>query len=242
VIELPRGATALDFAYALHSKIGDGTIGVKIDGAIAKLDTPLHSGCSVEVLTSARQTPGKEWLDFVMTRRAKEKIRYALRQQQRQQFRTQGVEQIEKLFRQAGLNWNRLLKEGRLEQACQEQRNQSLEHLLIQVGEGSFRASDLVAWFTEAGEETRGEPSKALRVLPGEKCRVVVGGLMQVRTRFAKCCTPKPGDAIIGYLAQGHEVRIHHADCDSVTQLDSRRLVEVGWAPAKEGVTEVLAG
>ncbi len=239
VIELPRGATALDFAYALHSKIGDTTVGVKQDGAIVKLDTKLPSGCQAEVLTSPKQVPSKEWLEFVVTPRARQKIRYAIRRQQRAQLRLQGIEQAEKAFRQAGLNWNRLLKEGRLEQACQLNRNQSLEHTLFCIGEGSVRVHELVGWFAVQEEATKPlEPPKEVRHAPNTPARFVVSGFGDVVTRVAKCCNPQPFVPVIGYLAQGREVRVHRSDCEALRELEPQRLVEVSWSVAEDSRPE----
>ncbi len=239
VLELPRGATALDFAYALHSKIGDTTVGVKLDGAIVKLDTKLPSGCQAEVLTSTKQVPSKEWLEFVVTPRARQKIRYAIRRQHRAELRHQGIEQAEKAFRQAGLNWNRLLKEGRLEQACQLNRNQSLEHTLFCIGEGSVRASEMVGWFAEPEEALKPlEPPREFRHAPNAPARFVVSGLGDIVTRVAKCCHPEPFVPVVGYLTQGREVRVHRSDCEALKDLEPQRLVEVSWSVAPEGRPE----
>ena len=233
IIELPNKATALDFAYAVHTEVGSRTTGVKINDVIAKLDSPLQTGDRVTVLTSAKQVPNKEWLGFAATHRARSKIRHALREQQREQFRKQGWERLEQEFRASGLNLNRMVKESRLEQECLQHRNQTFEHVLFCLGENSIRASTVLGWFVSSQEATVLEElvpetkPQAPRIETGKT--VLVDGLEQVPIRIARCCTPTASDPIQGYLAEGGLVSVHHPDCEALHHLNPDRQVPVHW-------------
>ena len=233
LLELPAEATALDFAYAIHTEVGRRATGVKINDAIVKLESPLRTGDRVTVLTSPKQTPSKEWLRFVATRRARSKIRHALREQQREQFRKQGWERLEQEFRASGLNLNRMVKEGRLEQACLQHRNQSFEHVLFCLGEGSIRASELLGWFITIPDSTAPEapvPEAKPRPLQiGSGKTVFVDGLEQIPTRIARCCNPTSSHPIRGYLTEGGLVSVHHSDCEALQRLTPERQVSVHW-------------
>lgn len=233
IIELPAKATALDFAYAVHTEVGCRTTGVKINDVIAKLEAPLQTGDRVAVLTSAKQVPNQEWLGFASTRRARSKIRHALREQQREQFRKQGWGQLEQEFRASGLNLNRMVKEGRLEQECLQRHNQTFEHVLFCLGENSIQTSTVLGWFVSASESATLEQPvleakpQAPRIGTGKT--VFVDGLEQVPTRIARCCTPTSNDPIQGYLAEGGLVSVHHPDCEALQRLNPDRQVPVHW-------------
>ena len=232
IIELPEQATALDFAYAVHTQVGNHTTGIKINDVIAKLDSPLKTGDCVTVMTSAKQVPNKEWLEFASTRSARTKIRHALREQQREQFRKTGWERLEQEFRASGLNLNRMVKEGRLEQECLQHRNQTFEHVLFCLGENSIRASAVLGWFVAAPETTAAETPAPPPPPPqpvGTGNVVFVDGLEQVPTRIARCCTPTSNDPIQGFLTEGGLVSIHHPDCEALQRLNPDRQVSVHW-------------
>ena len=142
IFEFPQGATPIDFAYAIHSQVGNRTVGAKTNGVITRLEVPLQNGDIVEIMTSPKQLPRKEWLDLVKTRQARNKIKHALHEQNREVCRRRGSEMLEKEFRSQGLNLNRMMREGILEKECRTWKNQNFDHLLKMIKSGSPKFSN----------------------------------------------------------------------------------------------------
>ena len=140
ILELPKDASPVDFAYHIHTDIGNQIAGVKINNTISKIDSQLENGDCVEILTSPRQHPTKEWLNFVKTHKARNKIRQFVNLQKREEFRRDAWNILEKDFRQAGLNLNRMVRENRLENECQQRKSQSFEHVLNCIGQAGLSA------------------------------------------------------------------------------------------------------
>lgn len=235
IVELPKGATAVDFAYAIHTEVGHHVIGAKTNGRIVKLDDTLKSGDQVEVLTSPRQNPHKEWLTFVKTSKAKNKIRHAVHEQTREHNRKTGWELLDKEFKKHNLNLNRMVKEGKLEQSSQEHKNQTFEHILFCLGEGTVRINEVVRWFVVIEEEEPAAPQKSSDSSSRRKGHisptnpVIVDGMTNMLTRFAKCCAPEKGDAILGYITQGRGITVHRQECSSLKKMDSSRFISIHW-------------
>ncbi|MGK5091331.1 TGS domain-containing protein [Deltaproteobacteria bacterium TL4] len=235
IIELPKNATPVDFAYAIHSNIGDHMVGAKINGKIARLDDLLKSGDHVEVMTSPKQHPRKEWLKFIQSSKARAKIRYAIREQTRNLLRRKGWEILEKEFKHNELNLNRMVKEGKLEQESKQQKNQSFDHILFSLGEGGVRVNEVVGWFIVPSkeEELQHEPVDPNRPRKtGSKHQnspITVQGLTHLLSRLAKCCSPQPGDVIQGFITQGQGITIHRKDCPLLETMEPTRLVNVEW-------------
>ena len=249
IFELPRGATAIDFAYAIHTGVGNRIVGAKTNGTITKLEIPLENGDTVEIMTSTKQVPRKEWLDLVKTRHARNKIKHALLEQHRETCRKQGTEMLEKEFRGNGLNLSKMIRDGKMDQECRTRKNQSFEHILFCIGDGSIRCEELSGWFLEKSKEvgpsvnegpaeTGGEVSaqesgglqeKLFRETVYKGDHLIVEGTARVNTRLAKCCLPKQGDPIRGYLTQGGAVTVHHQLCRSLRKLNPDRMLSVHW-------------
>lgn len=234
VMELPQGASPIDFAYAIHTELGNHVIGARLNGKIAKLDTPLSNGDRVEVVTSPKQTPREEWLQFVKTARARSKIRYSIHLQEREAFRRKGWEKLEKLFRKNQLNLNRISREGELDRMIQKHRHQSTDAVLFQIGEGTTRPEEVLGWFVPL-EETP-VPIKVLPpLLPKGKISldelVVAGGISNIQLRFAKCCDPAESSQLMGYITHGYGISVHTFNCASFERMDSRRKIEIYWTP-----------
>ncbi len=237
IFELPRDSTSIDLAYSIHSQVGNRMVGAKANGSIIRMETPLRSGDSVEILTSPKQTPRKEWLDHVKTRHARNKIKHALHQQHREECRSKGSEMLDREFRKHGLNLNRMVKEGKLEHECKANKNQSFEHILFCIGDGSIRCEELLSWFVETPAETLDIEDETPAIPTGKllegsiKIPFIVEGMREVHTRRAKCCSPEPGDQIQGYLTQGHVISVHHKRCRSIRKMDPERYISVHWHP-----------
>lgn len=261
IFELPCGATAIDFAYAIHTGVGNRIVGAKTNGTIIKLELPLENGDMVEILTSTKQVPHKEWLDIVKTRHARNKIKHALLEQHREICRKRGTEMLEKEFRGSGLNLSKMIRDGRMDQECRSRKNQSYEHILFCVGDGSIRCEELSGWFLETPKEedttkieNQEEPAdQVLSPASGmatakdsgatfvSKENFIVEGTARVNTRLAKCCQPKQGDPIRGYLTQGGAVTVHHQQCRSFRKLNPDRMLSVRWTAglSKDKETQV---
>ena len=239
ILELPIGASPVDFAYHIHTDIGNQIAGVKINNTISKIDTQLENGDCVEILTSPRQHPTKEWLNFVKTHKARNKIRQFVNLQKREEFRRDAWNILEKDFRQAGLNLNRMVRENRLENECQQRKSQSFEHILNCIGQGSVRSQEILQWFVDAPNEFAATPtiqpknkktslSIKTHFIPG-KFHVCVEGLEEAVTSLAGCCKPMPGDDIIGYISKNRMIKIHKKNCVSASHLENDQLLAVNW-------------
>ena len=239
ILELPIGASPVDFAYHIHTDIGNQIAGVKINNNISKIDTQLENGDCVEILTSPRQHPTKEWLNFVKTHKARNKIRQFVNLQKREEFRRDAWNILEKDFRQAGLNLNRMVRENRLENECQQRKSQSFEHVLNCIGQGSLRSQEILQWFIDAPNEFAATPtiqpknkktslSIKTHFIPG-KFHVCVEGLEEAVTSLAGCCKPVPGDDIIGYISKNRMIKIHKKNCVSASHLENDQLLAVNW-------------
>ena len=239
ILELPIGASPVDFAYHIHTDIGNQIAGVKINNTISKIDSQLENGDCVEILTSPRQHPTKEWLNFVKTHKARNKIRQFVNLQKREEFRRDAWSILEKDFRHAGLNLNRMVRENRLENECQQRKSQSFEHVLNCIGQGSMRSQEILQWFVDAPNEFAATPTiqpknkkTSLNIkthfIPG-KFHVCVEGLEEAVTSLAGCCKPVPGDDIIGYISKNRMIKIHKRNCESASHLENDQLLAVNW-------------
>jgi GTP pyrophosphokinase len=235
VLALPRGATPVDFAYAVHSEVGAACAGAKVNGRMVPLRHQLTNGDTVEVITQANQVPRKDWLDFVVTGKARSRIRQAIRAAETARSRELGRDILERELRKAGLSFARLLEKGGLSEAVDRYGRGSLDELLAAVGYGRVAAPELVRGLR--GEEPTPPPRRARRSLlrPRDAAAGVrVGGQSDVLVRFARCCAPLPGDHVIGFVTRGRGVTVHLADCPKAFELDASRRIEVEWQPEAE--------
>ena len=250
VKSLPRGATPVDFAYAIHSDIGSRCVGAKVNGKIVPLRYKLKNGDTVEVLTSPNAHPSKDWLTFVKTSRAQQRIRGYIKQQQRDKSVQLGRELIDREFRRVGLNFNRMLKAGDLKQHANDLGYRSEEDMLAAVGYGKVAPHQLIQKIAPekvAGNEPREAPANGVngsgvmpslsrvtevaRRLVGKQARggVQIGGVDDVLVRFGRCCNPVPGDPIAGFITRGRGVTVHTVNCEKALATDPERRVDVSW-------------
>ena len=213
----PRGATPLDFAYAIHSDVGDHCTGARVNGAIVPLRSQLRSGDVVEILTDANRSPSKDWLEFVVTSKAKGKIRTFLRSEQRERSLRLGRELLDRELHKHGVSYNKAVKTGAIQKAVDDAKTASVEELLIQVGYGKYDAAKVVDSIVPADQ--RSAPPSELRESIVERVTrkvtgrdangILVSGESDVLVRFARCCSPLPGDEIVGFISRGRGVTIH---------------------------------
>ncbi|MGO9056853.1 MAG: RelA/SpoT family protein [Candidatus Binataceae bacterium] len=243
VLDFPRGATIVDFAYRIHSQVGNRLIGARVNGRMVPLRYKLESGDTIEVLTSDKQVPGKDWLNWAATARAKSRIRQWLRAQESQRSIQLAVAMLDHQLEPLGLSVNQLRRDGRLEQAVKEFSTRDVDTLLAQVGYGLVSQGQLLAKVLQPEELKvyRGEKApQAPAERPPKEARkaasggVVVSGLGDVLVRFAHCCNPLPGERITGFITRGRGVTIHLVGCPRALETDPQRRVPVVWKDGEE--------
>jgi GTP pyrophosphokinase len=245
VISLPTGATAVDFAYAVHTEVGHRCIGARVNGRLVPLESPLDNGDVVEVFTSkaATASPSQDWLAFVKTPRARNKIRQWFTKERREDAIEAGKEQISRAMRKQNLPLQRLLSGDALVALAKDLRYPDIAALYAAVGENHVTAQTIVHQLVqslggpEGTEEDIAEvttPVREPRPRSSGDPGVVVVGASDVWVKLARCCTPVPGDPILGFVTRGNGVSVHRTDCINVEGLRAQpgRLVEVEWAPS----------
>jgi GTP pyrophosphokinase len=232
VINLPRRATPIDFAYAIHSEVGARCSGAKVNGKMVALRQLLKNGDTVEVTTSPNQYPRKDWLEFVASSRARSRIRHAIRTSETERSRSLGHDMLERELRKAGLSLARLLESDGLAEVARAERRNSVDELFSALGYGRVSAVDVVRRLR--GEEAP-EPQPRRRGLFRRRrtasSGVRVSGLPDVLVRFGKCCAPLPGDDVVGFVTRGRGVTVHVKACRKVFETDPARHIDVEWEP-----------
>jgi GTP pyrophosphokinase len=235
---LPKGATPIDLAYAIHSKVGEHCSGARVNGLIVPLRYALRNGDTVEILASANQKPSKDWLKFVVTSRARTKIRHFIRMEQRERSRQMGRDILGRELRKQDYSLASAERQGWLTSAAQRLRLGNAEDLLVAVGYGKVspaHAADAVLIDVSLGGAAPASPAtEAPATIRRPTAKRSIGGIKvqgeaDILVKFAKCCTPVPGDAIVGFISRGHGVVIHQRECPKALDLDPLRRVEVAW-------------
>ena len=238
VISLKRGATPVDFAFAIHTHVGTHCSGAKANGRMVPLRYELKNGDVVEIITSAQQKPSKDWLAFVRTGRARSKIRALVRAAERERSRDLGREILERELKRYGASLQKLTKEGRVKQVAEESHYGNEEGLLVGLGYGKATAAQIVEKLLpgKAPAEPETQPgmiSQLFRKVTGRGNRatggVVVQGMNDVMVRFAHCCSPLPGDPILGFITRGRGITVHATSCSRAIDLDPARRIDVTW-------------
>ncbi|RMG15796.1 MAG: bifunctional (p)ppGpp synthetase/guanosine-3',5'-bis(diphosphate) 3'-pyrophosphohydrolase [Deltaproteobacteria bacterium] len=236
VRSFPRGATPVDFAYAVHTEVGHHCVGAKVNGRIVPLRYKLKNGDTVEILTSNHANPSKDWLTFVKTSRAQARIRSFIRKQQRDRSIAIGREILDKEVRKFGRSLNKLVKSGEIEKAAEGFGLKSTEELFSNLGYGKLTPPQVSAKLFPEAERERKEPERTGRlaqifkkVARTRRDGISVQGIDDVLVRFGRCCNPVVGDPIVGFITRGRGVTVHTADCEKVLATDPDRRVEVSW-------------
>lgn len=245
VKELPREGTPLDFAYAIHTEVGNRCIGAKINGKLLPLKTPLHNGDIVEILTSPNQSPNRGWLRFVKTSRAKNRIRNWLRQDELAKNIKIGEEICEKELRKYKLSLKKIIKTGHLKEILKKAGSNTLEDLLSKVGSGKITTKKLEELLLppEIKEERKAEEKLSDQFTAGKHGpqkpksgdAIVIDGINDMLVKISRCCMPMPGDDIIGFITTGRGITVHKTDCRNLELADPARLIEVNWSPEAVG-------
>ena len=247
VVSLPIGSTPVDFAYAIHTEVGHHCIGARVNGRLVALESQLDNGDVVEIFTSKSPNagPSRDWLMFVKSPRARNKIKQFFTKERREEAIERGKETLARLMRREGLPLQRMLTHETLSAVAADLNHPDVTALYAAVGEGNTTAQSVVRRILESfggdqavadeAAETVAVTTDSLnrrRVARGDS-GVIVKGVSDVLTKLARCCTPVPGDEIIGFVTSGQGVSVHRVACTNMNSLRSQpgRLVEVEWAP-----------
>ena len=246
---LPVGSTPVDFAYSVHTEVGNRCIGAKVNGRLVPLERKLDNGQIVEIFTSkaAGAGPSRDWLSFVASSRAKNKIRQHFAKERRDEAIELGKDSITKAIRRAGLPVQRMISHDTLGNVAHDLGYKDIAALYAAVGENHLVASTVVAKVValqttveesaEASEE-RSPVRRRTSARPSSDAGVLVRGVSDVQVKLARCCTPVPGDTILGYITKSGAVSVHRADCTNADFLrtEPERLLPVQWDPHSSSV------
>ena len=247
VVSFPRGATPIDFAYSIHTEVGHRCIGGRVNGRLVPLDYQLDTGDTVEILTSKAPAaaPSQDWLGIVKTPRARNKIRQWFSRERREDAMERGREELLRALRREGLSIQETFRSDALAIVAKEMRYPSLDALQAAIGDGHISAQSVAQRIAhevlEEDEIAAPSPPTPVRMRPPSEHGVVVKGIDDVLARLARCCTPVPGDPIIGFVTRGRGVSVHRADCPNGKALaaESGRMLEVGWDSARQASFQV---
>jgi guanosine-3',5'-bis(diphosphate) 3'-pyrophosphohydrolase len=231
---LPKGATPVDFAYLIHTEVGNQCTGAKVNGRMVPLRYQLRTGNIVEIITSKGSHPSKDWLNFVKSVKARSRVRQWIKVQEKERSLSLGREMCEKTFRKLKLNFSVLLKSEEMNQLVSHFGFKTVDDLIASVGYGKTTPLQIARKFLsspESDEDTKSLFNKIISRVRKKKSKagVLVKGVDDILIRFGKCCRPVPGDAIIGYITRGHGVTIHRTNCTNALKMSPERRIEVAW-------------
>jgi GTP pyrophosphokinase len=237
--EMPVGSTPVDFAYSIHTQVGNRCVGAKVNGRIVPLRFILRNGDTVEIITSPTQGPSRDWLKFVVTQRAKSRIKQWIKAEERKQSVELGQKLFEGELRRHDLSQS-IIKSEEMQQVLQFFSASSLEDLYAFIGHGKMSAHQVV---NKLLPEKPAEEAPVTRVVKPQKEHkgISIKGVDNVLYHTAKCCYPIPGDGLIGFVTRGRGVTIHRKDCTNFDKLafDSARLVDVEWKAEGDATSPV---
>ncbi len=245
VINLPTGSTPIDFAYRVHTAVGNNCVGAKVDGRIVPLDYKLKNGNIVSVLTSANSSgPSRDWLKVVKSSQAKSKIKQWFKKEEKTQNINKGKDRLEKEVKKQGFKLTEILKEEWLKKVAEKLSFNEINDLYAALGYGSVTLSQIITklkeYYSEYYKDKKIEEESLNLKNKGKKNReptqgIKIKGVENIKVRFAKCCNPVPGDDIIGYITRGRGVSVHRSDCPNLGEMGNEaRLIDVEWNTQKK--------
>lgn len=248
VKELPLGSCPIDFAYSIHTEVGDRCVGAKVNSSQVPLKYQLQTGDIVEIVTSPSQIPRRGWLDLVKTSRARTRIRSWLRREDKEKARVLGREICEREIRKYDTSLKKIIKSGHIRLILKQLRCNSLEELLVKVGTGAITVQNLVKGLVPA--ELRQEIDQPTAVPPEEIANLMaqpstpdktdngigvrIDGIDGMLVKVSRCCSPLPGDQIVGFITMGRGVSVHKANCSNLLSSDPKRWIDVSWSGIAE--------
>jgi GTP pyrophosphokinase len=237
----PLGATALDFAYSIHTEVGNRCTGVKVNGRMVQLRYELKSGDTVEVLTREEQRPSRDWLSIARTGRALSKIRREIREDERMKGREIGQNMLESELQKYGGNFKKLTKNGDVKTQAKEHGFRKEEELFLAIAQGRITANRVVQDLLppeafKKNEEDAGAITQLFqRIRRKTESPVLINGVEDVMVTYAQCCRPVPGEAVSGYVTRGRGITVHLSTCSQLLAMDAERRVPVQWHTATKG-------
>ncbi len=239
VMELPRGSTPVDFAYRIHSDIGDKTVGAIVNDAIVPLNQELENDDIVKIKTNSNATPNKDWLNFVKTSQAKNKIKSYFSKQERINMTLKGKEILEKELRKRKLAFNEVMKDEAINKICKDLKLNDLDDIYLSIGTLRYTAGFIIS-LTEASKESL-EDAIITRVNShgnesiSYKNDIIVSGMGDILVNIAKCCKPVKDDEIVGFITKGQGITVHRKNCFNISDA-KERIIDVSWNPKSEGI------
>lgn len=238
VISLRKGSTPLDFAFAIHTEVGNHCTGARVNGVQVPFTTELRNGDWIEIMTSKNQRPSTDWLDIAVSSKARNKIRSFLRAEERTQSIQAGRDLLERGLRRFGCSFNRIMKSGELDDLAREFKLSNADDVLAAVGHGRVDKDEVIDRLLP--EDKKAAPPSEVRETPFEKvirkvirgqdAGIVLDGVDNLLIRFARCCNPLPGEEVVGYVSRGRGIVVHRRNCAKAAVLDPQRQTKVQWA------------
>lgn len=232
---VPRGASPVDFAFLIHTEVGHQCVGAKVNGRIVPLQYELETGDTVEIITSKKGHPSKDWLNFVKTVKARSRVRQWIKTQEKERSLTLGREMCEKAFRKNRLNFNELMKSDEMDKVVEHFGFKTLDDLIVSVGYGKITPLQIVRKIAPKPEPEDREESFLDKIIGRVRKKkptegVVVKGVEDILIKFGKCCQPVPGDPITGYITRGYGVTVHRTNCINALKMSPERQIDVEWS------------
>jgi len=239
VLAFPKGATPVDFAYAIHTEVGYQCTGAKVDGRMVPLKYELKTGQRVEIITSPNHRPSKDWLNFVKTAKARSRLRQFVKAEERKLSLALGREMCDKVLRKYHVSLNKYLASGEIEKAVHELGYKTADDLIASVGYGKVTPQQVARYLlprAEIEDEKETVVTRLKQRIRGRKAKsgILVRGLDDILVRFGNCCNPLPGDPVVGYITRGQGITVHRTSCVHALSMDSERRIELEWAPETE--------
>jgi len=230
----PKGATPIDYAYSIHTDVGNTCVGAKVNRSIVPLKYELQNGDTVEIITQAGHHPSKDWIRYAVTSRALSKIKNWIKEEERRKSIDLGKDILEKELRKHQLKFNPVVKSDEFKKVLEDLSISTIDDLTALIGYGKISARHIVNRFLpdedkRTEEETILERIKKKFSKPSAAAGVSITGVDDVLVRFSKCCDPLPGDEVTGYITRGRGISVHRIDCAMLHDIDPERLVEVSW-------------
>jgi len=241
VQKIMQGGTALDFAYAIHSEVGNKCMGAKVNGKITPLDTVLETGDVVEILTNPNSKgPSRDWLRIVKTSGAKSKIRQFFKREMKDEYISMGKTMLENEIKARGFSWATLMTQDAVNAVFERYSYTNIDEMYASIGYGGISVHQIVMKLMNythvvPQKTTQGKPLNP--ELRKNDNAVIVKGYENPLVRFSMCCAPVPGDKIVGYISHGRGITIHRDDCHSLKGLEAERLIEAEWAEGESNAT-----
>ena len=239
VIELPIGATPVDFAYKVHTKVGETTVGAIVNGSIVPLDYELKNNDIVKINTSKTSTgPKQEWLNFVKCTQTKNKIKNFFTKTEREVYIERGKEALEKELRKQKIAFNEFLSEENKKEIFKHSKTENLDDLYLHIGNSKFAPKTIINIIYNQEEQEQPKPK---HIIKSDDCDIIVEGIDNIKVNLANCCNAIPGDEIIGYITKGNGISVHRRRCPNVAMLN-KRIINVEWynETTKKYITSIM--